>query len=81
VEEIDEDGGGGRIEGSVEERVEDGGWGWSREVQKCKSAYGLCKSAKVSAGEARVVKTRFGRHVANGRDAVASLPDAVLRTP
>jgi hypothetical protein len=76
-----EDGAEDRVEGCVEGRGEDGGWGWSREVQKCKSAVGLCKSAKVCVGEARVVKTRFGRHVANGRDAVVSLPDAVLRTP
>jgi hypothetical protein len=30
---------------------------------------------KVSAGGARVVRSRFGRHLANGRDAVAPLPE------
>jgi len=29
-----------------------------------------------SAGGGRVVRSRFGRHLANGRDAVAPLPEA-----
>jgi hypothetical protein len=36
------------------------------------SEYGVRRSA----GGGRVVRSRFGRHLANGRDAVAPLPEA-----
>jgi len=60
-------------------------------VQRCKAERSSCgkverwkyeKGAKrgtgdrkVSAGGARVVRSRFGRYLANGRDAVAPLPE------
>jgi len=71
-------------ESSTEFRVqstEDG----KMAVQRCKSAYGLCKGAKVKRERnggpggafARIAgRRRFACHSANGRDAVAPLPEA-----